>query len=181
MLEIKGIFNFIFKFFGTLIVVIFAIGLGALAAFLLFENIYEVGETTVPRVVGDNLSVAQKKLYQANLKISILSEEFNETVPQNHIIKQEPTAGTKVKQHREIKVVVSKGTKSFTLYIPDIRNKDLEEAINIIKESGLTVGKIAYVSHFSIPKNRVISQTPEPGMATLNDNTINLLVSSGNY
>lgn len=177
----KSIFNFIIKFLGTVVVIILIIGLGTLTAFLLFEHIYYVGETIVPEVVGDSLSVAQQKLYKANLKISISAEEFDDQIPQNHILKQDPAAGTKLKQRREIKVVVSKGEKRVTINIPDVRNKNLEEAINIIKESGLTVGKVAYVSHFSIPKNKVISQTPEPGRAILEDNTINLLVSLGNY
>jgi len=180
MLKIKNIFNLIRTFFITIIITLLVLGMGALAAFLLFENIYYVGETEVPQVTDISLEAAQEKLYKANLKISISAEEFNDKLPRNYIIKQEPEAGTKVKQNREIRVILSKGAEKLILNIPDVRYKDLEEAINIIKDNGFKVGKIAYASHFSISKNKVISQSPEPGMITSNNN-INLLVSSGNY
>lgn len=175
------IFNYILKTFVIIIFIIFIVGAGILCAFLVFQNVFYVPDTVVPEVVGDELEVAQEKLYNAGLKIYISGEEFNERVPKNHIIKQDPAAGSKVKEQREINIVVSKGGKLFTVNIPDLRNKDLKEAIAIIEKNGLTLGKISYASHFSIPKGKVIAQVPEPGNVTINDKTINLLVSKGTY
>lgn len=178
---IGRIFNYIFKTFATIIFIIFIAGAGIVCAFLVFQSVFYIPDTIVPEVVGDELEVAQEKLYNAGLKIYISGEEFNERVPKNHIIKQDPSAGSKVKEQREVNVVVSKGVKLFTVKIPDLRNKDLKEAIAIIKKNGLTLGKITYVSHFSIPKDKVIAQMPEPGNVTINDKTVNLLVSKGTY
>ena len=178
---IGRISHFIFKPFITLIFLIFIVIAGGVCAFLIFQNVFYVPDTIVPSVIGDGLEVAQEKLYKAGLQIKVSGEEFNENISQNSIIKQDPIAGSKVKEHREIYVVVSKGDKFFSVNIPDLRNKELKEAITIIQEYGLTLGKITYTYHFSIPKEKVIAQKPEPGNITSKDKTVNLLVSKGSY
>ncbi|MCK4309743.1 MAG: PASTA domain-containing protein [Candidatus Atribacteria bacterium] len=181
MVWIGRIFYFIFKPFITLIFLIFIVIAGGVCAFLIFQNVFYVPDTIVPSVIGDELGVAQEKLYTAGLQIKVSGEEFNENISQNSIIKQDPVAGSKVKEHREIYVVVSKGDKVITVNIPDLINKELKEAITIIQEYGLTLGKITYTYHFSIPKEKVIAQKPEPGNITSKDKTVNLLVSKGSY
>ncbi len=176
-----NIFYSILKPLAMVIFVALAIGVGVIGALLAFQNIFYVPDTVVPDLIGEELEAAREKLQDAGLGISVSGEEFNEKISENRIIKQKPPAGSKVKKNREIQVVISKGSKSFTVNIPDLRNKDLEEAINLLEEKGLTVGKITYVSHFSIPQDKVIAQTPEPGEATVSDKTVNLLVSKGTY
>lgn len=167
--------------FTILFFLIFFIGAGGLCAFLIFQEVFYVPDTVVPSVIGNNLEVAQEKLNTAGLQIKISGEEFNENFFQNSVIKQDPLAGSKVKKQREIYVVVSKGGKSYTINIPDLRNKELKEAISIIRENGLTLGKVTYTNHFSIPKESIIAQVPEPGNVTTKDKIVNLLVSKGSY
>lgn len=178
---IAKMFHIVLKSFVTLIFLIFIVSTGAVCAFLIFQNVFYVPDTVVPSVIGDELKVAQEKLYKAGLQIKVSVEEFDEKISQGKIIKQDPIAGSKVKEHREIYVVVSKGDKVIAVNIPDLRDKEVEEAISIIQEYGLTLGRITYTYHFSIPKDRVITQTPEPGNITSKDKTVNLLVSKGSY
>ena len=178
---ILSIFRFIFKSFAAIIIIISVVGTGALSAFLLFQNVFDVSDTTVPSVVGNELKIAQEKLYQAGLKIYVSGEEFNERISQNKIIFQDPISGAKVKKDREVKVVVSKGSKVMALNIPDLKNKELKDAATIIEEYGLILDKITYTSHFSVPKDVVISQTPDPGNVNTNNKKVNLLVSKGPY
>ena len=178
---IGKIFRFIFKSFLATAFIIFVVGAGALSAFLVFQNVFDVSDTVVPSVIGDELNVAQEKLYDAGLKIYVSGEEFNEKISQNKIIAQDPAGRAKVKKNREIYVVVSKGSKVIALNIPDLRNKELKEATAIIEEYDLTLGKITYTYHFSLPKDVVIAQTPEPGNINSNSKNVNLLVSKGPY
>ena len=178
---ILSIFRFTFKSFAAIIIIISVVGTGALSAFLLFQNVFDVSDTTVPSVVGNELKVAQEKLYQAGLKIYVSGEEFNERISQNKIIFQDPVSGAKVKKDREVKVVVSKGSKVMALNIPDLKNKELKNAAAIIEEYGLILDKITYTSHFSVPQDVVISQTPESGNINTNNKKVNLLVSKGPY
>jgi len=178
---IGKILRFISKSLLTTAFIFFVVGAGALSAFLVFQNVFNVSDTIVPSVVGDELKVAQGKLYNAGLKICISGEEFDEKISQNNIISQNPANGAKVKKNREVYVVVSKGSKVISLTIPDLKNKELEEATALIEEYGLILGKITYTNHFSVPKDMVIAQTPEPGNIKTNSNEINLLVSKGSY
>jgi len=178
---IGKIFRFIFKSFLTTAFIIFVVGAGALSALLAFQNMFDVSDTVVPSVIGDELNVAQEKLYDTGLKIYVSGEEFDERISRNKIIAQDPAGGAKVKKNREIYVVVSKGSKVITLTIPDLKNKELKEATVIIEEFGLILGKITYTNHFSVPKDVVIAQTPEPGNINSNSKDVNLLVSKGPY
>ena len=178
---IGKIFRFIFKSFLTTAFIIFVVGAGGLSAFLVFQNVFDVSDTVVPSVIGDELKVAQEKLYGAGLKIYISGEEFDEKISQNRIITQDPASGTKVKKNREVYVVVSNGSKVFTLTIPDLKNNELEEATALIEECGLILGRITYTNHFSVPKDMVIAQTPEPGNLKINSKEVSLLVSKGPY
>ena len=178
---ILSIFRFIFKSFTTIIIVIFVIIAGVICAFLAFQNVFDVSDTIVPSVVGDELKVAQEKLYDAGLKIYVSGEKFDERIPQNKIISQNPANGVKVKKNREVYVVASKGSKVISLNIPDLRNKELKEATALIEEYGLILGRITYTNHFSAPKDVVIAQTPEPGDVKTNSKEVNLLVSKGPY
>ena len=178
---ILSIFRFIFKSFTTIIIVIFVIIAGVICAFLAFQNVFDVSDTIVPSVVGDELKVAQEKLYDAGLKIYISGEKFDERIPQNKIISQNPANGVKVKKNREVYVVASKGSKVISLNIPDLRNKELKEATALIEEYGLILGRITYTNHFFVPKDVVIAQTPEPGDVKTNSKEVNLLVSKGPY
>ena len=178
---IGKIFRFIFKSFLTTAFIIFVVISGAVCGFLVFQNMFDVSDTVVPSVIGDELNVAQEKLYDAGLKIYVSGEEFNERVSQNKIIAQDPASGAKVKKNREIYVVVSKGSKVIALTIPDLKNKELKEATALIEEYGLILGRITYTNHFSVPKDMVIAQTPEPGNVKINSKEVNLLVSKGPY
>ena len=178
---ILSIFRFIFKSFLTTALIIFVVIAGATCAFLVFQNVFDVSNTVVPSVIGDELNIAQEKLYDAGLKIYVSGEEFNESISQNKIIDQDPASGVKVKKNREIYVVVSKGSEVIALNIPDLRNKELREATALIEENGLTLGRVTYTNHFTVPKDVVIAQTPEPGNVTSSSKEVNLLVSKGPY
>ncbi|GAH14178.1 unnamed protein product, partial [marine sediment metagenome] len=128
MYWIGKILRFIFKSFLATAFIIFVVGAGATCAFLVFQNMFDVSDTVVPSVIGDELNVAQEKLYDAGLKIYVSGEEFDERISQNKIITQDPVGGAKVKKNRKIYVVLSKGGKVMALNIPDIRNKELKEA-----------------------------------------------------
>jgi beta-lactam-binding protein with PASTA domain len=179
--RIGKIFRFIFKSFLTPAFIIFAVIAGGVCAFLVFQNVFDVSNTVVPSVIGDELNIAQEKLYDAGLKIYVSGEEFNERISQNKIIDQDPASGANVKKNREIYVVVSKGSEVIALNIPDLRNKELREATAFIEENGLTLGRVTYTNHFTVPKDVVIAQTPEPGNVTSSSKEVNILVSKGPY
>jgi len=178
---IVKIFNIILKSLVSIIFIIFIVLAGGVSAFIIYLNVYSVPNTVVPSIIGEELKVAQEKLYNAGLQLKVSGDEFDKNISPNKIITQDPASGSTVKKNREIYVVISKGSKAIALNIPDLRNKELKEATAIIEEYGLTLGKVTYSKHFSVPQGVVIAQTPEAGNIVSDNNTINLLVSKGSY
>ena len=178
---IKKIIYIIFKSIAFLLFFLFIFIVGGLSALFLYQNLFSVPDAIVPSVVYDNIEIAQEKIYAAGLKIIISGEEYNNQVKEKLIIKQKPNPNSVIKKNREVEVVLSKGRNFLTITIPDLKNKSLDEAISIIKEYGLDLGKITLTNHFSIPKDQVITQIPEPGETLVKDKKINLLVSDGPY
>ena len=59
---IGKILRFISKSFLTMAFLFFVVSAGALSAFLVFQNVFNVSDTIVPLVVGEELKIAQEKL-----------------------------------------------------------------------------------------------------------------------
>lgn len=178
---IEKIFYAVFKSVATFLFILFLVIIGGLSALFVFQNIFSVPDTVVPSVIHENLEIAQEKIYNAGLKIVISGEEYNNQVSENLIIKQKPDSGSVIKENREVEVILSKGRKLVAITIPDLKDKNYDEAVSIIKEYGLVLGKVTLTNHFSIPKGQVITQIPKPGNILTEDKKINLLVSNGHY
>jgi len=178
---IKKVFCIILKSMTFLLLFLFIIAIGGLSALLVFQNIFSVPNVTVPSVVNDHIDVAQEKIYNAGLKIIVSGEEYNTQTAKNTIIKQKPDPGFVIKKNREVEVTLSKGRKILDLTVPDLKNKNIDEAVSIIEAYGLVLGRVTFTNHFSIPKDQVIAQVPEPGDISSEDNKVNLLISRGNY
>ncbi|MEA2021545.1 MAG: PASTA domain-containing protein [Candidatus Caldatribacteriota bacterium] len=178
---IEKIFYTVFKSIASLLFFLFIFIVAGLSALFVFQNIFSIPNTVVPSVIHDNLEIAQEKIYNAGLKIIISGEEHNNQLPKNLIIKQKPVSGSVIKENREVEVMLSKGRKLVTITIPDLKNKNYDKAVSIIKEYGLILGRVTLTNHFSIPKDQVITQIPEPGDILAEDKKINLLVSNGPY
>jgi len=178
---IKKIFFAIFKSISILSLFIFVLIFGGLTALFVFQNLFSVPDTIVPSVIGDHFEIAQEKIYDAGLRMVISGEEFNNQLDKNMIINQKPLPGNIIKENREVNVTISKGVKLVSINIPDLKNKNIDDAASIIEDHGLVLGRVTRTNHFSIPKDQVIAQVPKPGEILTDNKMINLLVSNGNY
>lgn len=61
--------------------------------------------------------------------------EFNSSVPDGVIYKQEPGVGTPVEKGRQVTIYVSKGANQ--IIVPDLIEKEIPEAMNILNELGI--------------------------------------------
>jgi len=66
----------------------------------------------VPDVVGMEKGLAEEEIQNAGL-LSISTTAFSETVPKDHVISQDPLAGTVVEKESEVNIVVSTGSEGF--------------------------------------------------------------------
>ncbi len=143
----------------------------------LIEGYLNVGEAKVPDLVGERLSEADKKLRDLKLELKMDEQVYSENFPAGYIMSQDPQAGSRVKEGREIRVIVSLGVKLEE--VPKLEGNLTRQAEIALHRSKLKVGGKAYVHHSSIPRGRVIALDPPTGTEVPRETTVNMLISLG--
>ena len=131
---------------------------------------------TVPNLVGMTLATGQADVVDENFVLRPLEAEFNETVPEGAIIRQDPEAGRTLKEQQEISVVVSSGRKPVD--VPELGGRTLEAAIAILEAVGLrSSNPPQFRVDEIIEAGHVVGWTPKGPVAP--DSLVTLVVSSG--
>ncbi|HEX3032546.1 MAG TPA: Stk1 family PASTA domain-containing Ser/Thr kinase [Bacillota bacterium] len=131
-----------------------------LGAFLGFGSLLSPAEVTMPNLIGSTVEQAKTNLEPLKLKLKVREEQFHEKQPAGEIFFQDPDPGLKVKEGREIEVIVSKGPKLYPM--PNLVGKTMDEAKLLIEQSQMTLGKPTELFDENIPAGTVISQNPDP-------------------
>jgi beta-lactam-binding protein with PASTA domain len=131
----------------------------------------------VPDLVGEDIIYVLELLTNLGLNTKVKSSEYNSDFAKNNIIFQDPKPGEVIKKGRDVRITISKGTK--TLAMPNLKGLNLQQARLIIDKNGLLEGKGAKTFHDTIKKDIVISQYPIPGKKIERGISPNLLISMG--
>jgi serine/threonine-protein kinase len=134
-------------------------------------------EVQVPDVVGRALANAREMLEDERLKVGAVTEQWSGVYPDGYVIGQVPAALTRVKQGREVRLVVSVGSEGQE--VPDLSGVGYRDAQVSLARSGLRVGGIAYVYSEIVAKDGVIATEPERGAKVEPGARVDLLVSLG--
>ncbi len=133
---------------------------------------------TVPDLRGKTPEEARMELNRRLLSLVVQTTDYHDEIEKGRIIRQDPPAASKVRANRTVRVVLSAGSE--LVDIPDLTNKSLENAIQILAASGLVRGLMAQIHSPQYPAGRVISQRPKPEAGRVKRMTpINLLISQG--
>lgn len=148
------------KFLKVIIYLIVLLAIGLISGHLTFE-LLSYGKTIVmPDLIGKNLNEAQKLLSSNKLHLRLDGDEHDIYIPQGHILKQDIPPGNKLKEGREIGIILSKGPRIKD--VPDLVGKSLDVADALLKDKGLKINKIIYVHSGFAEKNIILAQRPEP-------------------
>lgn len=150
---------------------------GILSAYLTFKVMSFSKTVEVPDLSGKSVIEANDLLTRKGLNMKIEGEDYDPLIVSGHIIRQDIPTGSKVKEQRGIRVILSKGPKVRS--VPDIAGSALSEAESILAKSGLRVNKVIRVHSNTIESGRIIAQRPSPDEAI--KESISLVVSSGPY
>ncbi len=118
-------------------------------------------EVTVPAVVSLAVEEAEHKLNELNLGLRVVDSTFSNEEPAGAVIKQQPPAGSRVREGRIIEVVRSLGKQS--LITPDLIGTSLVEAQRKLASAKLPVGTVKKVHLRKYKRGEVIRQNPQPG------------------
>lgn len=129
----------------------------------------------VPALVGLTLSQAVMELSQRELNIRMLAFHEDPDIAPNTIINQIPVAGSSIKSHQRVFVVVAKEPETFRA--PRLVGVTLDQAQQIAKKHDVRIKQYSIASS-KYPKNMVVAQSPHEGDA-LKDKTITVYVCGG--
>ncbi|MGW4522775.1 Stk1 family PASTA domain-containing Ser/Thr kinase [Amycolatopsis sp. NPDC004378] len=130
---------------------------------------------TVPRLVGLNQAAAGDALRAVKLTPQF-SQEYDNSVPSNTVLRAEPAEGTPLQPNSTVSVVLSKGRPA----VPDIRpGTALPDAEQAIKAAQLNPVRGQDDYDAEVPQGAVIRTTPAAGSQLPIGGQVTIIVSKG--
>ena len=129
-------------------------------------------------VTGMQYQQAQAQLENDGLVVS-LEFDYSDSVGSDKVISTSPKAGSQVAKGDTITITASKGKETKTTTVPNLLGQNIDDAIQMIKDAGLTYnGKSSDYSD-SYSENQVMYQSISAGKTVDEGTTISLTVSLG--
>ncbi len=161
----------------TALIIIFLLVVGASAYLTLTLIIKSEDTVVVPDLVGKNAVYVLELLTGLGLNTKVKGFEYSADVPKNHVILQEPDPGTEIKKARDVRIVLSKGSKSISM--PNLKGLSIQQARIILEENGLCQGEISSTYSTKTRKDEILAQVPSAGSMITRGGCVNLLISIG--
>ena len=131
---------------------------------------------TVPDIKGVSMTQARKLLVSEGFRDTVIDRRYNAAYPPDYVIDQNPGANQIVKPGRQIYLTIN--TSSIPkVIVPDVKNMSLRNAELQLKNYGLEMGQVSYIS--SPFKNTVVRQSIDGGTSVERGTVISLTVSDG--
>ena len=134
-------------------------------------------EVLVPDLVGHDTVYALDLLTALGLNIKVGGFMWSESVPKNFIASQKPDSGTWLKQDRDVKVIISRGSKR--VRVPKLVGMKLREAKLVLVQNGLQLGGICRIRESQFPRGTIIAQKPEFLQEIERGQSVDFLISNG--
>jgi len=131
----------------------------------------------VPDLNGKSVSDALNLLSPARLGLLKEGEQFDKRFPAGTILRQNPSAGMRVREGHVIKIALSQGGE--TLFVPDLTGQPFRNAQTALQNAGLGVGEMDARPSLRFEKDQVMSTDP-PGGAVVGKNAlVSIILSEG--
>ena len=93
----------------TALCLVFLLAAAASAYFTLTYIIKSEDTVIVPDLVGKDVVSALELLTDLHLNTKVSGSEYSPQFPKNHVVFQEPDAGSEIKKDRDVRIIISKG------------------------------------------------------------------------
>ncbi len=155
---------------------VLAVAVAGLGAYLAVSLVVErTPEVSVPDLVGKGLSDALDELQGTGLDLEIRRFTYSDAVPENHIVRQRPEPGARVKAGRSVGVTLSRGPERHP--VPDVRGLSLEDARILFEEAGLRL-RVGPRLPWG-PAGQVAAQAAPPGIRLPRGSEVAVVASTG--
>jgi serine/threonine-protein kinase len=132
---------------------------------------------SVPDLKGRSLAAALDMLAPLNIGLRKTGVEFDASVPISSILRQDPAAGTVVREGKTVRVIVSQGGQ--TVQAPTVVGLPQRNAEMLLRQSQLALGEVSEAYSLKAEKGQVLSQDPKGETSVERDTLVNLVVSGG--
>jgi len=140
---------------------------------LAVQEFFHGEEIIIPDFTGKTLTYALEKK-PAGVDLQIMEKKMSLRYGANVVIDQTPVAGTRVKQGRQVFLVVSLG--SHLKKVVKVTGVKLRRARLLLRGQGFRVGKISTLFQGHENQGKVLAQTPEEGSFVREGEAVSLLV-----
>ena len=130
----------------------------------------------MPDVINKDLFDAYNLLQSFNVKEIY---EYSENVPNNIVIKQEPSFNELLEENSEVVLYVSRGKEIKNVYVPNLIGLSEANAKIKLKDLNLVVGNISKSESGKYAEGIVMGQSITGGKEVAEESIVNLIVSSG--
>lgn len=118
----------------------------------------EVESAIVPSVERRHLNDAMRLIQAARLNFRKVREDITGTVPQGTVLHQTPSAGTRVRLHTMVDVVI----EAESVIVPNVMGKNVNEAMQFVQRANLRpYTQMEYSGRAT--RNNVLRQNPGAG------------------
>lgn len=149
-----------------------------ISAYLTLTLIIKSEDTViVPELEGKDVVYALEILTELELNTKVKGSEYTGDIPKNHVVFQEPPPGAEIKKGRDVRIILSKGPKTFAM--PHLLGLSIQQAEIILEENDMCRGELSRTHDFKIEKDAVMAQVPASGMVVSRKACADLLVSMG--
>src|SRR6188474_2181426 len=111
---------------GIVLMVAILVVAGILSALTAMRFAIRGREVVVPSLTGKTEAEAQALLQQQGLVLKVSSKRFSADIPEGRIVEQIPAIGTRLKQSRSVKVLLSLGDRKYA--VPNLLGTSLRAA-----------------------------------------------------
>ena len=155
--------------------------LGIVLFLLILDNIImpwyvSSPETSVPEVVGLQVSEAVNLLDQDGFEVVISDTSYGLEQPVGAVFFQKPDAGAVVKEGRAVYLFVSGGVKTIT--VPLLKGKSILDAKFALERIGLKLGRVERIPS-SQPEDMIFDQQYADGTLLKQGEYVGITVSAG--
>ena len=141
--------------------------------YIMLGKFWVVAEVHVPNVVGKQVADAKKIIEGEKLRVTV-KKVFNADKKPGEVLFQEPEAGRRVKEDRNIVITVSDGGEMIEM--PDVIGLSRRDAQTKLQKVGLKIGNVYEKTHQGAVGN-VLEQEPKPKSQILKGAKVDLTIS----
>lgn len=123
-----------------------------------------IEKVIVPNLVNKTLDESRIALENSNLKLGKVEERFSEIYDVGKIIVQNPNYNSEVHKNEFVDVVVSKGSESRFITVPDFIGLDVVEAENLAALEGIQIKLVPIESSVKSDNNKIFDQSVPKGI-----------------